>query len=544
MTLFRVDSVCSTGSSAVERTVRIGAATYPLVLPNRRDPRLHLASVIISIHVLGQTAFEFNVSVPQILAAMLTSALIEVAITFRLESRLVWPASALLTGSGVGLILRATGTEASDHWSFHRWYLFSGVAALSLLTKYVVRWGGRHVFNPSNIGLVIAFVMLGSSRVEPLEFWWAPFDVWMLTAYAVILVGGVLITRGLKLFAMGLTFWLSLAFGTGVLALSGHSITTNWSVIPISGMHFWWTIVSSPEVLIFLFFMLTDPRTVPGGRVARVAFGAVVGLSSTLLLAPWHTEFGVKVGLLAGLAILSPFRFWLERHLPVAGSDTDRPRGFFVSVFGDRGMGRRPSAGRAVVIAACISPLVIVAVTIAGWPARSSTFELVAADVPDASTVVAALDPAALPATTADPAAIELFGDLADPARAEAIALTFLWDLEVEAEAFRRGDAELLRAVAHGSRLIELLDRLERRSDSRRPVTTYSFDSLRLVVVRLGGQSGPLLGVEGTGRENRTILDGQGNVVSSVAKPFKEVFALRPLGDQRWLIAGTRPVPG
>jgi hypothetical protein len=122
--------------------------------------------------------------------------------------------------------------------------------------------------------------------------------------------------------------------------------------------------------------------------------------------------------------------------------------------------------------------------------------------------------------------------------------LTFLWDLEVEAEAFRRGDAELLRAVAHGSRLIELLDRLERRSDSRRPVTTYSFDSLRLVVVRMGGQSGPLLGVEGNGRETSTILDGHGNVVSTAAKPFKEVFALRPLGDHRWLIAGTRPVPG
>ena len=56
---------------------------YPLVLPNIRDPRLHVAAVIITIHVLGQIGPRFRVSVPQILAAILTCAVIEVALTFR-----------------------------------------------------------------------------------------------------------------------------------------------------------------------------------------------------------------------------------------------------------------------------------------------------------------------------------------------------------------------------------------------------------------------------------------------------------------------------
>ena len=42
------------------------------------------------------------------------------------------------------------------------WYLFAGVAALSLLTKYVIRYRGSHLFNPSNLGLVVAFLVLGS----------------------------------------------------------------------------------------------------------------------------------------------------------------------------------------------------------------------------------------------------------------------------------------------------------------------------------------------------------------------------------------------
>jgi hypothetical protein len=92
------------------RSVTLGGATYPLILPNIRDPRLHVAAVIITVHVLGQVGLHFRVSVPQILAAILTCAVIEIALTFRQSKAFVWPASAMLTGSGVALILRVVGT--------------------------------------------------------------------------------------------------------------------------------------------------------------------------------------------------------------------------------------------------------------------------------------------------------------------------------------------------------------------------------------------------------------------------------------------------
>src|SRR3954468_9320170 len=104
------------------RTLTLGGSTYPLVLPNIRDPGLHVASVIITIHVLGQLGLDFQVSVPQILAAILTCWVIEVAITFRQAKAFVWPASAMLTGSGVALILRVVGTP-DDPWSFYAWWV-------------------------------------------------------------------------------------------------------------------------------------------------------------------------------------------------------------------------------------------------------------------------------------------------------------------------------------------------------------------------------------------------------------------------------------
>ena len=43
-------------------TLRIGGTSYPVLLPTIRDPRLHLAGVIVTLQVLGQTAFDFNLS--------------------------------------------------------------------------------------------------------------------------------------------------------------------------------------------------------------------------------------------------------------------------------------------------------------------------------------------------------------------------------------------------------------------------------------------------------------------------------------------------
>ena len=64
---------------------------------------------------------------------------------------------------------------------------------------------------------------------------------------------------------IALAFWVSFAAAIGVLALTGHAMTARWHLGPISGFHFWWLLVTSPEVLVFLFFMITDPKTAPSG---------------------------------------------------------------------------------------------------------------------------------------------------------------------------------------------------------------------------------------------------------------------------------------
>jgi len=305
--------------------VVIRGARYPVLLPKLRDPRLHLAATITSLQVIGQAGFHFQLSIAQILVSLGVCAVLEVAIAFRTQRVLLWPASALLTGNGVAFVLRVPGTAHGDWWSLRGWWIFAGTAAVALLSKHVLRRRGEHFFNPSNIGLVVCFLALGQSRADPLDFWWGPTSAWLVLALVVIVSGGFAILRRLKLLRVALGFWAAFGAGIGVLALSGHTMTARWHLGPISGFHLWWVLVTSPEVLVFLFFMITDPKTAPRSPPARLAYGISLGLLASVLIAPTTTEFAAKVALLGALAIvcvamplLRLFPLALDRRLVVS----------------------------------------------------------------------------------------------------------------------------------------------------------------------------------------------------------------------------------
>ena len=280
----------TSAAAAGKPTIRIRGTQYPVLLPTWRDPRLHLAAVIVSLQVLGQVAFDFRLSIAQILLSLLTCGVLEVGIAFFRQHVLMWPASALLTGNGVAFILRVPGTEHGDWWSLNGWWIFVGTSAIALLSKYVIKFRGGHVFNPSNFGLVLCFLVLGSARAEPLDFWWGPMSAWMALALTIIVVGGLAILSRLHLLQIAIGFWVAFAAGLAVLAATGHAMTARWHLGPIEGWELWRILVFSPEILVFLFFMITDPKTIPSGRTGRRVYAVAIGLLAALLAAPQTTE--------------------------------------------------------------------------------------------------------------------------------------------------------------------------------------------------------------------------------------------------------------
>ena len=376
--------------------------------------------MIITLQVLGQTAFGFNLSIAQILVALGTCAVLEVGIAFFRHQVLMWPASALLTGNGVAFILRVPGTEHGDWWSMHGAWIFAGTSAIALLSKHVIRVHGRHIFNPSNFGLVVCFLALGKFRADPLDFWWGPMSPWMALALCVIVVGGFAILTRLRLLAIAVGFWLTFAAGMALLAVSGHSMTARWHVGPITGWDFWWLLVTSPEILIFLFFMITDPKTIPDGRTGRLGYAVGVGLLATLLIAPQTTEFATKVAVLTALALVCAARGGVElvgaRRLTLRGR---RPRRLVV--------------GTAALVGALAYAGLVVA---AGIPAR-----------PGPGLASAPADAQGLPAVT-----VVDSGGVAgiDDRSAQMIAHDIVVDLGAESDALRTRDLE--RATAGASR--------------------------------------------------------------------------------------------
>ncbi|MEX1125953.1 MAG: RnfABCDGE type electron transport complex subunit D [Acidimicrobiia bacterium] len=518
-----------------QRSVRLGERSYPVVLPSVRDPRLHLAAVIISIHILGQVAFGFRVSVPQILSAILTCFLIELVWTFARSRQIVWPASAMLTGSGVALILRVVGTERGDYWTWFGWYYFAAIAGLSLITKYLIRYRGSHVFNPSNVGLVVAFLVLGSTVVEPLDFWWVPLDGWMAAAYAIIIVGGLMITARLRLLALAATFWLTLAAGLGLLAASSHCFSAAWSLEPVCGSSFWWVVIASPELMIFLFFMITDPKTIPARPTGRVVFAACLALVSTLLMAPQTTEFGTKVALLAGLVVMSPLRILFDRWFQEEATDQiGSAGGLMARLTTSKGSEVAPRLVffRGMIVGSVVV-LVAVGIVAAGAPARETALAGTPVEAPEIS-----VDPASLPPVTEDPEVAALNTDIST----QELAVVLAENLKIEGQAMLNRDSSLLPAADGGDRLLAMLGRVDEAvATGEVVVADYIFNSLHVYVVPVKGGQGASLGFEATGVVEEVTYNGLGVELARASSPFDTTFVLSQVAGDRWLILEELP---
>ncbi len=490
--------------------MRIWGREYPILLPKAKDPRLHLAFTISSLQVLGQTAFGFQLSIAQILVSLLTCAILELAIAIRRQRVILWPASALLTGNGVAFVLRVPGTEHGDWWSLHGWWIFAGTAAIALLSKHLITFRGRHFLNPSNFGLVICFVVLGSDRADPLALWWGPMSPWMVLALAIIVVGAVVILTRLHLMVLALTFWLTFAAGIAVLALTGHQMTARWHLGPITGFDFWRVLLFSPEVLIFLFFMITDPRTIPAGRGGRRVYAISVALLATLLIAPTVTEFWTKVALLASLTLVCAARPFVE--LLVA-----------------RWQPTLPSRGRAVTAIAAGALAFGAVLVVAGIPAR-----------PEAARASAALgDMRGLPVATVLPS--QGVSTQLDPQVARQITSDLARDLRAESAALRDRDRERAANAAGGARLQALWSRIAASSGAAVIVPQSTLEKVQLQLQAATDQAPPLVLATISGTERLVTYSGSPAAVAfrGNATPYTRTLELQSEGGP-YLIVGSR----
>ena len=538
------------------RTVRIRGREYPVVLPSLRDARLHVAVVLLTLQVLGQTVLDFRLSVAQILACLITGALIEFGVVFFKDHAIMWPASGLLTGNSTAFILRVPGTLHGHWWSTHGVEIFVGVVAIAMASKYLIRWKGKHIFNPSNLALVLCFVALGPQRVEPLDLWWVPMGPWMAVTYAILILGGIVIGARIGL------LWMEMAFMGGFAAFVAlavafapdHCMVASWHLTPICGTALWQILITSPEVLIFALFMLSDPKTVPERGVSRVVFGFLVALFAVLLLGPTTLEFWTKTAILASLVVACALRFALSSFLaPLETEGVRLARDFFH-------LGWRVPAGfaGAMLLVGCVPLAADIAthgpqpaaalsdgstpsipLTVGKGPGIGQFVNVAAADALPAPQNFQPVGASAsarvwsmpnVPPVTV-PANVRAFDPSMNQQMATHMAQQAVLDVVIEAEARRIHDSKLAETGAIGDGLKFFTDRSNADLAAGKFVSaTYTFDrvSLTLFLPKFQTQASRLVGVTLVGSVVTTTRDQAGNILSQTTGEYNRSWGLDP----------------
>lgn len=213
----------------------------------------------------------------------------------RLEARTL--KSALITTLGLCLLLRS-----GDGWT-----LALG-GSIAIASKFLVRVNGKHVFNPANAGIVSAILITGDAWVSPGQ--------WGSGAVLVFLVGAAGLAVVLRVGRIDTSAAFLLTFAG--LDLCRTVLYLGWEP------EVWLHKLTSGSLLLFTFFMITDPATTPSAPRARMAWSVAVGTLAFLLSWKWFVN-AAPVWALFMLSPLTPIidRIWKgERFRWIAASPT------------------------------------------------------------------------------------------------------------------------------------------------------------------------------------------------------------------------------
>ncbi|MXY49784.1 MAG: hypothetical protein F4Y38_10900 [Gemmatimonadetes bacterium] len=220
------------------------------------DPRYLSSGLITLILVFGQLYVGFLHDLSQLFTAIAAALAAELILGRLLTGKWLNPASAYITGISCGILLRSLSL-----WPY------AIASLLSILSKYVLRFKGRHLWNPSNLGIcVVLFAAPGT--VAALSEQWGN-DLW---AMAVIWVLGSVILWRAKRFHVTFTYAVSFV----ALAYVRSMITGTpflSEVAPITG----------PMYQLMAFFMVTDPATSVSSRNGRIGVAFLVALAEMVL---------------------------------------------------------------------------------------------------------------------------------------------------------------------------------------------------------------------------------------------------------------------
>jgi enediyne biosynthesis protein E5 len=249
------------------------------------DPRLYQIAVLASLLVYGLAGLDFEITLTRA-ALLLLTVLATQAVGDRIEGRPPNLRSALISGLSLCLLVRTNRTD-----------LAILAAVVTIAAKFVIRYRGKHIFNPTNGGIVAMLLLTDQVWVSPGQWGSVAFFAFLMAC-----LGGLVVNRASRsdvTYAF-IVFYGALLFGRSWYLGEPFSIPFHR--------------LESGALLLFTFFMISDPKTTPDSRAGRVLFAALVAYGA------WYVQFRLfrTNGLLWSLATFSLIVPLIDRVLPGA----------------------------------------------------------------------------------------------------------------------------------------------------------------------------------------------------------------------------------
>jgi Na+-translocating ferredoxin:NAD+ oxidoreductase RnfD subunit len=259
---------------------------------SRIDPRYLIALLITLVLLAAQLRYHMVGGYERLALALAVCVATEALLSWFDRGKVVNLLSAYISGISLTLLTKPQGGAL---WPF----VIGGVLAIS--SKYVLRYRENHLWNPTNFAIV-ALLLVAPDRVSVLSHQFGN-DV---TTNLVIWCFGLVIAARVGVLHISLTYVASFLLLNSLRAL-GEGQPVLPELAPITG----------PMYQLFVFFMITDPRTVVRGRRRQIVVAIIVAVAEALIRLASDRGWAMPIAFyaappLVALAIVGPMAKWLD----------------------------------------------------------------------------------------------------------------------------------------------------------------------------------------------------------------------------------------
>ena len=268
-------------------------------MTSRIDPRLYQIVVLGSLLSYGLIWLDFGASGAHITLVLAVCLTVQYVCTRCWNLPRFDPRSALISALSLCLLLR-TGHPA----------LAVMAAVVAISSKFLIRVDNRHVFNPTNFGLVVMMLLTDQVWVSPGQWGNVAFFGFLLACLGVVVVNRA--TRSNVTYAF-LGCYLAIVIGR-----------TLWLGDPVTiAVHQ----LQNGGLVLFAFFMISDPKTTPDLSFGRVLFALLIALGAAYVQFVLFRPNGLLWSLVACAMTVPVINRWLpgQRYTWAAPRDAHPP---------------------------------------------------------------------------------------------------------------------------------------------------------------------------------------------------------------------------